>query len=132
MWLCTSIGFFSIVRKDGACHVRARVRSDLERLADRAGLDRSRIEEWPQADYRWRILATGAELGTVMAALADTVDYPNFKSRIHATPHQDAKSTAYGRLWADLLGLQAEGAAPAAARMRMTRTSGRGLPPSRA
>jgi hypothetical protein len=99
-------GFFSIVQKGGAHHVRARVRQDLEQLVSAAGLEGIEIQEWPEADYRWRILVQPPQVATIFQALAGTIDYSNFKSRIHARPDQADKARAYGRLWGDLLGLQ--------------------------
>ncbi len=38
MWLCTQLGFFSIVRKEpDMFHIRARCREDLDQLAQAAG-----------------------------------------------------------------------------------------------
>jgi hypothetical protein len=38
MWLCTQLGFFSIVRKEpDTFHIRARCREDLNQLAQAAG-----------------------------------------------------------------------------------------------
>jgi hypothetical protein len=38
MWLCTQLGFFSIVRKEpDTFHIRARCREDLEQLAKATG-----------------------------------------------------------------------------------------------
>lgn len=106
MWLCTQIGFFSIVQKGGHHHVRARVRKDLEQLLEAAKLQAVEIHESPDADYRWRILVDPLELGTIFGALAATIDYPNFKSRIHSRPDQVEKARAYGSLWSNLAGLQ--------------------------
>lgn len=105
MWICSQLGFFSIVRKGGTYHVRARVRGDLENLLEAAGLDLE-IHQSPDADYRWRILVTESQLATLMATFGDSVDYPNFKSRIHSRPDQVDKAPAYGNLWADLYQLQ--------------------------
>jgi hypothetical protein len=71
------------------------------------------IEDWPQADYRWRIrLKAEADLTRVFAALQQSINYGNFKSRIAATPDQRAKLHAYHELWGSLCDLQRGGAAP--------------------
>jgi len=100
MWLCTKIGFYSIVRKGGGWHVRARRRDDLRSLCRLAGLHR-RIRYWPDADYPWRIIIQPPELHGLMHALVLTLDYPNFKAMI-ARGHQADKLPAYARLHAEL------------------------------
>jgi len=56
MWLATQHGFFSIVQKESDLYfIRARLRQDLENLKQLAELD-DEIHEWPQADYRFRIM----------------------------------------------------------------------------
>ena len=112
MWLATKFGFYSIVRKepaderDGAVfHVRARLRHDLENLLHAAGL-RKEIEEWPGADYRYRFLGTEADVHQVMACLAATLDYNNFKSKIGRTPDQKEKLDAYHTVWSELARVQ--------------------------
>lgn len=107
MWICSQLGFFSIVRKPDGWHVRARLRADLQGLLAAAGLDLP-VQEWPQADYRWRVIAEAGQVTAVFAALAASVDYPNFKSRIAALPGQRAKLEAYHGLWHELHRLQEE------------------------
>lgn len=105
MWIASELGFFSIVRKEGAFHVRARVREDLVGLKAAAGL-KARIEEWPSADYRWRMRVGPRALAEVFGALPGTIDYPNFKSRIAGLPAQREKLPAYEGLWMDLRRVQ--------------------------
>ena len=115
MWLCTQHGFYSIVRKAGdEYHIRARKREDLENLSDliaqrypRASQAHAwKIHRSVPADYRWRMVVTARALGYVFAALESSIDYSNFKSRIHDRVDQREKSQAYGSLWADLYRLQ--------------------------
>lgn len=105
MWLMTQHGFFSIVKKDEAIHVRARARADLENLKRVARL-RATILEWSGADYRWRLLVDERGLRAILATLADTLDYPNFKDRIRKLPDQRGKKDAYNGIWARLAILQ--------------------------
>ena len=111
MWICSKLGFFSVVRKGRQAtgaplwHVRARCKNDLADLLATAGLD-APIERWPEADYRWRARIGQADLDRVFQALEASVDYPNFKSQIAATPSQRAKLDAYAELWARLLAIQ--------------------------
>jgi len=106
MWIASKIGFFSLVQKDSRLHVRGRKRRDLEQLATLLGMGPRQVEEWPSADYRWRILLPATATVSVLGALAGTVDYPNFKSAIAASPDQAEKLGAYHSLWQDLFDLQ--------------------------
>lgn len=116
MWIATRIGFYSIVlrpEKEGAknsvYHLRARTGSDidavislLEPLLKRA----LRLFKTPDVDYHWRIILRPEELAPVLASLAATVDYPNFKDEIHASDTQADKLDAYSDLWTALYDLQ--------------------------
>ncbi len=105
MWLATKHGFYSIVKKQsGQFHVRARVRRDLVNLV-RLLEENFEILEWPSADYRYRILVDQRDLGAIMAALALSLDYPNFKSQIARTRDQQPKLAAFHEVWAILAGL---------------------------
>lgn len=106
MWLATVHGFYSVVFKEHMHHVRARTRGDLERLLRLSGLEK-RIEVRAEADYRYRVLCTEEELVRVMIALAQTVDYSNYKNVIDRSPDQKEKSAAYHALWSALYLLQA-------------------------
>ena len=95
MWLCTKIGFFSIVHKAPATvHIRGRSREDLEALAAAASLPPP-VASYPRSDYPWRILCPAELLPAAFAALSASIDYPNFKSAIAASPSQIPKLAAY-------------------------------------
>lgn len=99
MWIASSYGFFSIVLKEGRFHLRARLRADLEALRAAAGRDSDPIEDWPTADYRYRILAPPGDYPAYIRALMNSVDYANFKDHLHDLPLQHSKLEAYYRLW---------------------------------
>lgn len=106
MWLATQHGFYSVVEKQpGQIHIRARCRNDLENLVALARLD-APIIETPTADYGWRLVVAKKEFLRALAAIGQTVNYPNFKDRIHALPDQRAKSSVYARLWSLLADFQ--------------------------
>ncbi len=108
MWLCTQHGFYSIVQKrPGEYHVRARLRRDLMNLRELCGAA-WQIHRSEGADYRWRAVVEADDLALIMANLAESIDYANFKGRIHEREDQAAKSPAYGALWFRLLCLQEE------------------------
>jgi len=68
MWIASKFGFYSIVQKQAQSegqpaifHIRARIRTDLENLL--RGLSfKCEILEWPQADYRYRFLASDRDV----------------------------------------------------------------------
>ena len=45
-------------------------------------------------------------VNVIIAALATSIDYPNFKDRIHENPDQRDKLPAYSRLWSHMLSYQ--------------------------
>ena len=95
MWLCTRLGFFSIVRKEpDTFHIRARCREDLEQLAKAAGAGNP-VASFSGSDYPWRILCCADELPVFMQALTTSIDYGNFKSAIAASLTQRPKLSAY-------------------------------------
>lgn len=111
MWLCTKLGFFSIVHKSPSTfHIRARCREDLDALAAAAGTG-TPVPSFPGSDYPWRILCPAADLPTYLAALTHTIDYPNFKSAIAASPTQHPKLPAYHDIHSRMVKWQREGKA---------------------
>lgn len=87
MWILTSTGFFSIVRKHcdvpaGTLTVRGRVRGDLERLRSGYLPDASPIEEDFAADYRYRFRVDAGELASVLGRIVTDIDYDNFKEAV--------------------------------------------------
>lgn len=95
MWLCTHLGFFSIVRKErDTFHIRARCREDLYRLSQAAGIGKP-IASYAGSDYPWRILCPAVDMHHFMSALTASIDYGNFKSAIAASPTQRPKLSAY-------------------------------------
>lgn len=106
MWLVTTRGFYSVVadhHEDGHVLVRARVREDLEALADLIpGLD---VEETPERDYRFRASVPRELWAAAAVALADEIDYPNFKNAV-AERQGSERAGTYGRVWWTLLDLQ--------------------------
>lgn len=116
MWIATKIGFFSIVRrpeKEGAknsvYHIRARTGADIDAVISllEPVLKRTlQLFETPDVDYHWRIILKPEELAPALAALAATVDYPNFKNEIHNSDTQAEKLDAYSDLWTALYDLQ--------------------------
>lgn len=110
MWLITPFGFFSIVAKPGDAKagmltIRARLRSDLERLRDGYLPGLGAITENTGTDYRFRAQAAKAEVASAMAAIASRIDYSNFKSEV-AMKQGKARADVYGKVWNALYPLQ--------------------------
>ena len=104
MWVCSKYGFYSIVQSGKDIQVRGREEVDLKNLVRACQLNK-KIIETEQADYRFRVIVTPRELEDIMLTLADSVDYPNFKSMIDTRP--DQKNKPYHDVWgvlADALG----------------------------
>jgi len=106
MWIASKFGFFSIVRKgEDQFHVRARVRTDLENLLVAADLD-EKIHESDLSDYKYRLVVGHDAVRKITSALAETLDYPNFKNKIAETPSQESKLGAYHQIWEIMYGEQ--------------------------
>jgi hypothetical protein len=108
MWIFTRIGFFSAVENTqdpATLLVRARVRADIEHLADRLREQGCpcEVRETPDRDYRWRLIVPKAVFAEVVGALAAGIDYPNFKDAVHEGTSRDR---AYMRVWSAMRDIQ--------------------------
>jgi hypothetical protein len=98
MWLMTKHGFYSVVEKrPGEFHIRARERADLDNLVARVPLPGARVIDTPEADYHHRLVVDREAVRRIMAFLADTLDYANFKSQVDILP--DQRNKPYHRVW---------------------------------
>jgi hypothetical protein len=122
MWIFTKHGFFSAVcaRQGNGKHgqpidpntimVRARLRAHLDALLKRFPdmLGQSQIQEFAGTDYAYRIFVAKAVWSQVLTALADEIDYDNFKSEV--AHHQGKSGAAYERslhdVWSMMFDLQ--------------------------
>lgn len=77
--------------------IRARRPADLKNLT-RAGIVGTYLET-PDADYIARLIVTPDELPRFYTLLAQSVDYHNFKGKIHHLPDQADKVDTYGKMW---------------------------------
>jgi hypothetical protein len=87
MWLYTTIGFFSVVKKQlsgaqGELQVRARVDGDLEALRERYMPELSPTIVTPRGDYKFRAAISAADFAKGMIKLVQAIDYSNFKSAV--------------------------------------------------
>jgi hypothetical protein len=109
MWIASKYGFYSLKHDEatGKYFIRARVRLDLMNLIAKVPeLSATTVQEWPRADYRYRIITDARGVQGLMKTLGESVDYGNFKDMIARTPGQDGKLSPYHRIWALMAALQ--------------------------
>ncbi len=106
MWLMTTVGFFSVVRKenDDDLTVRARVQEDLEDLGRRYLPTLGPIEAGGGSDYPYRARVSATAFAAAVANLVEDIDYPNFKDAV-ASRQGLERARAYGEVWSVLRGL---------------------------
>lgn len=93
MWLFLSDAYLSVVqhRDDpGKLLVRARIKGDIERA-----LPGVKAEETPSADYRFRAIVARGEFAARLAAIAQAIDYDNFKASVP----ERARHDVYMKIW---------------------------------
>lgn len=92
--------------------IRARRAADLHNLT-KAGIAGTYLET-PHADYMARLIVTPDELPRFYALLAQSVDYHNFKGKIHDLPDQADKLGMYGKMWSAAYAYQEQVRSPEA------------------
>jgi 8-oxo-dGTP pyrophosphatase MutT (NUDIX family) len=117
MWIVSSIGFFSVVRKSddikfGTLTIRARVKTDLEKLRELYLPGMGEISENAGTDYRYCAKAPRGEIGLALANMALDLDYSNFKNEV-AKRQGKSRAGSYGKVWDVLYGLSDTEAQPA-------------------
>ena len=111
MWIASTLGYFSIVKKRDGFHVRARSSGDLAALQKRHAQLRGDSKMWPiletpENDYCARMIVDEKTKDDFFDILADSIDYPNFKSMIHESPTQCDKLPWYSMIWRIMHGYQ--------------------------
>jgi hypothetical protein len=109
MWLISSIGFFSIVRKPGddQLTVRSRTKGDLETLGRTYLAGLGPIVEGTGTDYRFRARVAPGELATAVRQMVEDIDYPNLKDEV-ARRQGTRRAHLYGEIWSLLSQLAQE------------------------
>ena len=100
MWLMTTLGFFSIVRKDGDTDltVRARARSDLESLRDEYLTTLGPITVGGGSDYPYRARVDAGDFAGALGRMVEDIDYANFKIAVGARQGPE-RAHVYGEIW---------------------------------
>lgn len=106
MWLITTLGYFSIVKKrfhpeDPDFQVRARTTEDLEKINKLMGMNHHIVTTY-DSDYPHRILLNAGELAQLFSLLADTIDYRSFKDEIFRDKEQRDRYLTYHEVWYNL------------------------------
>jgi 8-oxo-dGTP pyrophosphatase MutT (NUDIX family) len=101
MWLFTTQGFFSVVTAEEfgeELQVRARAASDLDRLRESFLPTLGPNVSLPGRDYPWRAFSTRDDFAACLSAMAEAIDYSNFKS---AVEHRQGPTRAvvYADVW---------------------------------
>jgi hypothetical protein len=105
MWIFTSTGFVSAVRKydrPDVITVRSRDRRSLEPLADTAGVE---IAVSPFGDYPYRAFIKPEVFTKWVAEQADAIDYDNFKNRVGQTRGYEF-TDALHNVWVAMLAVE--------------------------
>jgi 8-oxo-dGTP pyrophosphatase MutT (NUDIX family) len=99
----TSVGFFSVVRKRGDTDltVRARVRGDLEALAEKYLPTLGPIEAGGGTDYPYRARTSASDFAVAVARIVEDVDYSNFKDSVLDRQGRE-RAHIYGEVWSAL------------------------------
>lgn len=108
MWVFLNDAMVSAVAhrtKPGQLMVRARLPGDLERLFPGA-----KVERTPDADYAYRCTVGRKTFAELLAARAESIDYPNFKGSVAGAggSHPNARYRAYHRTWDAMMDGQLE------------------------
>ena len=116
MWLFTSIGFFSVVKKTGEQHltVRARASVDLGRLRKEFMPELSSTLTKGGTDYPFRATIGQHAFTKGLSQLGDAIDYHNFKNEVAERMGQERAHT-YLAVWSAAKAIEAEPPAKAPA-----------------
>lgn len=108
MWLFTTFGFFSVVKKHGPSTgsgqadltVRARVAADLDNLRTRVP-ELSETIATPDQDYPFRATVSAVDLAIGLGEVIQEIDYDNFKAEV-ARRQGYFRAGMYSQVWMGL------------------------------
>jgi 8-oxo-dGTP pyrophosphatase MutT (NUDIX family) len=100
MWLFTTFGFFSVVRKPGdqMLTVRARARADLDQLREDFVPQLGPTIAGGGTDYPYRAVTSPDDLTRGVGKLVGAIDYANFKDEV-ARVAGAARAKVCGEVW---------------------------------
>jgi hypothetical protein len=108
MWIMTTDGFFSVVKKPGQekeITVRSRVKTDLEKLLNKLNSEIS-IQEGVGTDYPFRVVMSQTDWADYLQKTAMDIEYDNFKNTLDSSDHH--RHEAYFKCWSALTSLEIE------------------------
>lgn len=97
MWIFTTKGFISVVASKEAVdtlNVRARNKEHLQAL-----LPDAEVISLPGHDYKFRAFISTARFAELMAELASSIDYSNFKNAIHDNAYHHACEDVWAAMY---------------------------------
>lgn len=107
MWVMTSIGFYSVIMKNGTDYltVRARVAADLDSLRTQYMPGLSKTISYAGSDYPFRATIAREDYALGLKKLVMDIDYDNFKNEV-AKKQGHERADVYADVWVDLLRLE--------------------------
>ncbi len=107
MWLITTFGFFSVVRKPGDDNliVRARTRYDLQELRERFLPELGETTENAVADYKYSASVRRDAAARAIGEIVMNIDYASLRDRVLSL-QGFCRALVYGRISNILWGLQ--------------------------
>ena len=109
MWIMTTDGFYSVVKKPGQekeVTVRSRVKTDLEKLLNKLNSEIS-IQEGVGTDYPFRVVMSLTDWANYVQKAAMDIEYDNFKNTLDYSDHH--RHEAYFNCWSALTSLEEKG-----------------------
>jgi hypothetical protein len=99
MWIFTTDGFYSVVRKPGQrmLTVRSRVKGDLEKFFPKRLHKLIQYTPGVQADYLYRIAVKHRDFEAAMKRAMAKINYANFKDEVHVKDQR--RMGYYTRVW---------------------------------
>lgn len=112
MWILTTIGFFSVVRKPGdvLLTVRARCAGDLDSLRTKYMPALSATVTGAGTDYPVRATISRADFAQGLGKLGEAIDYSNFKNAV-AERMGKKRAKLYSEVWSTLQRIEDQPAA---------------------
>ena len=103
MWICTTIGFFSVCQKpsDTDLTVRTRVKADLDELRKQYLPTLGPTIEGAGTDYPYRAKVSHGDLAEAMTKLVKDIDYGNFKQAVENRQGLE-RERIYSKVWGAL------------------------------
>ena len=106
MWLFTTTGFYSIVKKhdENILQVRARSAVDLDNLRNKYMPELGETVLSTNTDYKCRAFISHSDFAKGLAKIGESIDYSNFKAKIGTI--DKIRARIYAEVWAVMISLE--------------------------